>query len=72
MSESITTTNHPDRTGSALLNQERYALAAVGVMLAAHVPLLLRLGRRMWAIEHYQFFPLILIGAGYLSYQRWE
>lgn len=39
-------------------------------MLLAHVPLLIVLGQRMWATEHYSFFPLILIGAGVIGWQR--
>ncbi|MDA9858385.1 exosortase U [Rubripirellula sp.] len=41
------------------------------VVFAAHLPLLLRLADRMWRAEHYQFFPLILVGAAFIAYQRW-
>ncbi len=39
-------------------------------MALAHLPLLARLATRLWAAEHYQFFPLLLLGAGYLGYLR--
>src|SRR5690606_33241966 len=42
------------------------------LVLLAHVPLLILLGQRMWAAEHYSFFPLILIGAGVIGWQRYE
>lgn len=46
-------------------------LALTGIVLAlAHLPQLLRLGAAMWAKEHYQFFPLVLLGAVYLAWAR--
>jgi exosortase len=41
------------------------------LVLLAHVPLLIVLGQRMWATEHYSFFPLILFGAAFLGWQRY-
>jgi len=40
------------------------------VVSTAHLPQLVRLGATMWAKEHYQFFPLVLIGAAYLAWVR--
>ena len=47
----------------------RRAVVPCAIVAAAHVPLLIRLARRLWAAEHYQFFPLILVGAVYLAYE---
>ncbi|MEM7783957.1 MAG: exosortase U [Planctomycetota bacterium] len=38
--------------------------------LLAHVPLGIEYARRMWRVGHYQFFPLLLIVAGWLIYSR--
>ena len=47
------------------------AAGAAGVAaLAALGPLLLTLGARLWRSEHYDFFPLVLLGAGYLAWDR--
>jgi exosortase len=46
-------------------------LAATAAIILAHAPLLIRLGQRMWETEHYQFFPLILVGSIYLGYRCW-
>jgi len=45
-------------------------LLATLILLAAHIPQLIRLGAIMWAKEHYQFFPLVLVGAVYLLWVR--
>jgi len=45
-------------------------VAPIVVVALAHLPLLWQLAGRLWAIEHYQFFPLILLGAAYLGYRR--
>jgi exosortase len=42
----------------------------VGAILVLHLPLLLKLAQRLWATDHYQFFPLVVGGAGYFVYQR--
>lgn len=48
-----------------------YRVAAlIAVVAFGHLPLLWRLAGRLWATEHYQFFPLILLGAVYLGYHR--
>lgn len=47
-----------------------WAVVVAAVVLIAHAPLLKNLAIRMWAAEHYQFFPLILLGAGVLAFQR--
>ena len=41
------------------------------VLAAAHLPLLWILAKRLWSTEHYQFFPLILVGSLFLTYQCW-
>jgi exosortase len=45
-------------------------LISAGVMLVLHAPFLLEWGRWMWGREHYQFFPMIIAGFAWLSYQR--
>ena len=42
----------------------------ITVVVLAHLPLLWCLAGRLWATEHYQFFPVILVGTIYLGYQR--
>ena len=46
----------------------RQAAIPCAIVALAHLPLLISLARRLWAAEHYQFFPLILLGAAYLAY----
>jgi exosortase len=47
------------------------AVVAIGVVaLAAHLPLLARHAAWLWQRPHYQFFPLVLVGAGVLAYAR--
>lgn len=48
----------------------RWMAAGVAVVVLAHLPMLIPLAARLWAAEHYQFFPLLLLGAGYLGYHR--
>jgi exosortase len=38
--------------------------------LAAHVPVGIEYARRMWNVGHYQFFPLLMLVAGWLIYSR--
>ncbi|MEE3368563.1 MAG: exosortase U [Planctomycetota bacterium] len=42
-------------------------IALYGVVCA---PLLWVLARRLWRSEHYQFFPIAILGAGYLAYTQ--
>lgn len=42
----------------------------VVAILVAHLPLLVKLAQRLWATDHYQFFPLVLVGASYFAYQH--
>ena len=48
-------------------------IAVFGLMVAAHVPLLILQGQRLWDNPNYQFFPLVLAGAAYLAWRdtRW-
>ena len=41
------------------------ALVAIGF-----APLLYRFGGEQWAVPHYQFYPLLLIAAGFIAWQR--
>lgn len=47
----------------------RLALMASGVLLA-YGPLLAAHGRQLWLRPHYQFFPVLLLGAAILAWQR--
>ena len=48
-----------------------WKLAVVaGVVLAAHLPLLVLHARQIWMRPHYQFFPLVLLGAAVLAFAR--
>ena len=59
------------KTGCDSRKAISYGMVALIVfVMLAHLPLLWRLAGRLWATEHYQFFPLILVGAIYLGYQR--
>jgi len=42
------------------------------VVLLAHVPQLISLGQRMWATDHYSFFPLIILGSAFIAWQRYQ
>ncbi|VAX41873.1 hypothetical protein MNBD_PLANCTO02-1902, partial [hydrothermal vent metagenome] len=42
------------------------------ILLIVHAPLLVKLGERLWAMEHYQFFPIIPLGAAWLAYSRFK
>jgi exosortase len=46
------------------------SLAVIALIFAAHLPLLLLQGQRLWDDPNYQFFPLILAGAGYLAWRN--
>ena len=41
----------------------RTAAVVTGVLLLAHLPLLVQHATHMWNRPHYQFFPLVPIGA---------
>lgn len=45
-------------------------MALAAVIAIAHLPLLWKLGRRLWHTEHYQHFPLVIVAAGLLVYWR--
>jgi exosortase len=48
-----------------------WTLLTVGaVLLLAHLPLLVVHARQIWLRPHYQFFPLVLLGAAALAYAR--
>ncbi len=40
----------------------------VFITFLVHAPFLFQLGKRMWALEHYQFFPIILLGSAWLAF----
>ena len=49
----------------------RWPLCAWAVLLlAGYAPLLIRFAREQWGREQYQFFPLMLVAAGWLAWQR--
>lgn len=43
-------------------------VAAVAALALAHLPLLVAHGFALWGRPHYQFFPIVLIGAGMLAW----
>lgn len=45
---------------------------AVGVVFAAYLPLLWLHGQTLWQKPHYQFFPLVIVGALALAANRWQ
>ena len=49
----------------------RLALWAA-IVLAGFLPLLIRFGIEQWAREQYEFFPLIIIAAAHLAWQRFR
>jgi exosortase len=67
-------TQPSSHTPSSPIEESRSLLvpAVAALVLAAHVPLLILLGQRMWNTEHYSFFPLILVGGGVIGWQRYE
>jgi exosortase len=52
--------------GRGLAKPSGRVLAAAAVLLAAHLPLLVSHGKVLWARPHYQFFPLVFVGAAAL------
>lgn len=55
---------------------EAVALHTVGlwaaVLLVGFLPLLIRFGTEQWARPQYEFFPLILLAAAHLGWQRFH
>jgi exosortase len=45
-------------------------LVIAAVAMIAHFPLLVRHAEWLWQRPHYQFFPLVVVGAGILAYVR--
>lgn len=45
-------------------------LAGMGLIAAAFLPLVSTHLFQLWARPHYQFFPIVLVGAGILAYMR--
>jgi hypothetical protein len=43
-----------------------------GLLLVGPLPLLLKLGWSLWEREQYQFFPIKLIGAAIVAWDRWQ
>ena len=41
-----------------------------GILFAAELPLLVQFAQQLWMRPHYQFFPLVLLGAAVLAYTR--
>ncbi len=48
------------------------AVAVAALLLAGPAPLLVKLGRSLWDREQYQFFPLMVIGAIAVAWERWQ
>ena len=42
------------------------------LLLAGPFPLLVKLGRSLWDREQYQFFPLMIVGAAAVAWERWQ
>lgn len=55
---------------------EEKSMAPLWTMIAllglAHLPMLIAHGKSLWAREHYQLFPLVLVFAGILGKPAWE
>jgi exosortase len=47
-----------------------WAVAGVALLALAHGPLLLQHALQLWLRPHYQFFPLVLLGAAVLAWDR--
>jgi exosortase len=48
------------------------AAAIVVLLLAGPFPMLVQLGRSLWEREQYQFFPLMIVGAAAVAWDRWQ
>ncbi len=46
--------------------------AVVALLLAGPLPMLVKLGRSLWEREQYQFFPLMIVGAAAVAWERWQ
>lgn len=63
---------HPvDSADRDLFPTRRLALWAA-IVLVGFLPLLIRFGIEQWAREQYEFFPLIIIAAAHLAWQRFR
>jgi len=60
----------PDRVGGAWINLQYWAIA--GLFLIGELPLLLKFGAGLWERPQYQFFPLMVVGAAYLAWEKWQ
>jgi exosortase len=70
MSMTLVRPEVPEATvGETSRASQTMSLALVALIAAAHLPLLLLQGQRLWDDPNYQFFPLILAGAGYLAWR---
>lgn len=68
MSQTITPDVAPLSRLPATPRPPAVLLAAVAALALAHLPLLVAHGFALWGRPHYQFFPIVLIGAGLLAW----
>ena len=47
-------------------------IVCIGIVLLAHLPLLILLAQYQWSRPHYQCFPVVLAGFAYFVYTRWK
>src|SRR5438876_511523 len=68
MSQTITATVEPLSQVRASTRPPAVLVAAVAALALAHLPLLVAHGFALWGRPHYQFFPIVLVGAGLLAW----
>lgn len=59
-------------SGAGVSASRRHALGLTAAVMLIHLPLFLVHLRNLWMLRpHYQFFPLLLVGIGWLLWIRW-
>src|SRR4051794_16539573 len=53
-------------------NSDRVGLICGGIVLLSFLPIFLLHAQRLWALPHYQFFPLVLVGSFLIARSRWQ
>ena len=70
--KSILETAAPSDGEAAANRAVRRAVTVAAVVIAAHLPLFLVHLRNLWVMRpHYQFFPLLMAGIGWLLWKHW-
>lgn len=70
MSSAIPVSQWSRPQGERPLSQSAGLLGLLGLLLAGFLPLLVRFFSEQWGRPQYQFFPLMIVAAAYVAWQR--